>query len=271
MNFLFWNINKKDLTNEIVELVEEHQIDVLVLIECEISNNQLLDLLNHKDIIFKSSLHFVKHNRKISFFFKDDLINVKEITDERRYLAKQLSTDNNIINLVIVHYQSKLNWRDDDQYANIYELKEFIKKIEGEYQNDKTLLIGDFNMNPFEKGMAQTTGLHAVMDRNIALKKNRIVDDRKYEYFYNPMWSFFGENGKGKTHGTYYYQAANPICYFWNIFDQVLLRPSLIDFFDDDDLEIITEINGKSLLDNNGIIDKKNFSDHLPVKFTLKF
>jgi hypothetical protein len=36
LTFLFWNINRKPLGHLIAELVEEHQVDILLLAECSI-------------------------------------------------------------------------------------------------------------------------------------------------------------------------------------------------------------------------------------------
>jgi len=67
--------------------------------------------------------------------------------------------------------------------------------------------------------------------------------------------------------GTHYYSPAKPINYHWNLFDQVIMRPGLIDYFDDGYLDIVTEIKGTSLLTEAGLIDARHFSDHLPIKF----
>ena len=45
-SFLFWNINKKNLQRSIANLVRRHEIDVLMLAECEIEIDVLLRELN---------------------------------------------------------------------------------------------------------------------------------------------------------------------------------------------------------------------------------
>ena len=147
-------------------------------------------------------------------------------------------------------------------------LTETIRKKEDEVGHTRTVLVGDLNMNPFEDGVVSSTGLHAVMTRKIAEKKSRIVQDNEYLYFYNPMWSLFGDGSKGPP-GTYYYYKAEHKVYFWNIFDQVLLRPDLIDFFSNDDLMILDSDGKNVLLSSQGIPDINVASDHLPIYFTL--
>ena len=40
------------------------------------------------------------------------------------------------------------------------------------------------------------------------------------------IWATEAEIG-----GTFYYENAEPVCYFWNMYDQVLLRPELLEGF----------------------------------------
>jgi hypothetical protein len=83
------------------------------------------------------------------------------------------------------------------------------------------------------------------------------------------MWNHFGDNdGAG---GTFYYEGAEHLCYYWNLFDQVLLRPALLKGFAPENVRIPTSIRGFSLLQEDGQPDKETMSDHLPVTLELKF
>ena len=55
---------------------------------------------------------------------------------------------------------------------------------------------------------------------------------------------------------------------FWNMFDQVLIRPELLDRFCNEDLEIL-ETDGKKSLVNPSKTPRKKISDHLPILFRL--
>ena len=78
------------------------------------------------------------------------------------------------------------------------------------------------------------------------------------------MWGRMGDTSVGPP-GTYYYSRG----YFWNTFDQVLLRPALFEYFSNNQLQVIDKIAQKTLLTKNGKIDKK-ISDHLPIVITLE-
>jgi hypothetical protein len=87
-----------------------------------------------------------------------------------------------------------------------------------------------------------------------------------YGKFYNPMWKFL--SNEAPPYGTYFYDSGGIVNYYWHIFDQVIMRPQLIEAFDDDSLSIVTQIGGTSLL-AKGKPDKQ-YSDHLPIFFSLR-
>lgn len=113
--------------------------------------------------------------------------------------------------------------------------------------------------------MTKTTGVHSVSSRHVANKSSRVVKNRKYKFFYNPMWNKFGDFYG--VPGTYYYSKSTSEELFWNIFDQVVIRPDIIENFKMDDLNIISNIKGESLINSN---NKIIVSDHLPIEFTVE-
>jgi hypothetical protein len=128
--------------------------------------------------------------------------------------------------------------------------------------------VGDLNMNPFETGVVGANGLHAVMSRSLARRTARTVNGISYPFFYNPMWSRMGDSSAGPC-GTFYYERSEQVVYFWNTFDQVLLRPELLDRFDIEHLVVPTTAGGTPLVTSDGRPDKKSASDHLPLVFEL--
>lgn len=78
----------------------------------------------------------------------------------------------------------------------------------------------------------------AVMSRQVAQLRTRKLQEREYPFFYNPMWSLLGDATPGPP-GTYYYSPSGHASYYWHTFDQVLLRPDLLDVFENRDLHIL--------------------------------
>ena len=85
--------------------------------------------------------------------------------------------------------------------------------------------------------------------------------------FYNPMWNLFGDFSFPP--GSYYYRGNEVINSFWNIYDQVMIRPCIRDFFIDSELKILCETKNRKLIDKNNHPSKK-ISDHLPIIFEIR-
>jgi len=110
-------------------------------------------------------------------------------------------------------------------------------------------------------------GVHGMKDANIAKKKTRIVQGKRYDFFYNPMWNFLGDGNN--VPGTYFYCKAVHHNVMWNTFDQVLIRPNLLNFIKMSDIEIISSIGATNLIDFRTKQIKKTYSDHLPLLISL--
>ena len=104
--------------------------------------------------------------------------------------------------IVAVHLPSKLHQKDEDREFNVRNISDRISDQESRIGHNRTMVIGDFNMDPFENGMIVADGLHAVMDKNIAGIGDRRVGGKRYHLFYNPMWSRLGDDTIGPC-GTY--------------------------------------------------------------------
>jgi hypothetical protein len=72
-------------------------------------------------------------------------------------------------------------------------------------------------------------------------------------------------------HPAPYYKTTSSLDeYFWHTFDQVLIRPDLIDSFDETKLQVLTACCGMQFLRGSGIPDDSRASDHLPLLFDLE-
>ena len=270
LNFLFWNANGKPISQMAASLVAQREVDVLMLTEHErVDFSELMGNLNDEGIKFYPSSATLD---RIAMFTRFDPSFLALATDYAKsdrmvvfHLTLPYRTD---IILGAVHLPSKVYWSEQEQSQLATRYSNEIREVELLAGHTRTVLVGDFNMNPFEDGMTGSETFHAVMDRGIALRGARVVNGEERRYFYNPMWGRMGDLSLGPP-GTYYYGDSTPITYFWNTFDQVLIRPSLIDCFVNDKLSVITEVNSQSLLNDNGLPDRNIGSDHLPLMFSL--
>jgi hypothetical protein len=168
--------------------------------------------------------------------------------------------------IAAMHLESKLHRSNIHLWGKAKIVSDKIRQVESELGITRTVLVGDLNMNPFEMGVIQADGFHAVMTRDIARKRDRPIGDKVYPYFYNPMWGRFGDTTKGPP-GTYHSTNSSLDEYFWHTFDQVLVRPDLIDSFNEAELQVLTTCGGIKFLKESGKPDRSRVSDHLPVLF----
>ncbi len=268
-SFLFWNINGKDLLPLITDLVWHNDVDVLMLAESRIEPGLLLDSLNRADGGGYQYFPGIGCERiQVFARFPGDVLTPVEESERLtiRHLTPPGLTD---IILAIVHYPSKLHWDDASQALECCELSRVLRELEVRLNHSRTILVGDLNMNPFEDGVVGANGLHGVMSRQIAGGGSREVQHRQYPFFYNPMWNLFGDETPGPP-GTYYHANGTHKAFFWNMFDQVLVRPDLLDRFDARELRILDSANGFSLVGANGRPDGNRASDHLPLFFSIR-
>ncbi len=269
VSFLFWNLNGKPLHRTICRLAVKYQVDVFMFAELSSSPYELLADLNRLDIKQRYFLSPIIICDKIHIFTKFNYKYIKAIEESERLTIRHLQlpglTD---ILVAISHFPSKRFMSSESQVQECVPLIRDIEKAEEKICHSRTILVGDLNMNPFEDGLVGAVGLHAVNSKHVAMRNSRIVQGRAYQFFYNPMWGLFGDSAPGPP-GTYYYPGSEHITYFWNIFDQVLIRPDLINEFENSELMIITSDGEISFLTPSGFPNVNLVSDHLPIYFKL--
>jgi hypothetical protein len=259
--FLFWNLARKPLEDLVVNIVREESVDVVILAECEISLPTLLRRLGS----FHLGAGFCRRIKILTRFsskFLTPVFESERVSIRRLALPKRVE-----VLLAAVHLPSKLYFSGASQAGECAVLAKHIAEQERLAGHRRTILVGDFNMNPFEVGLISASGLHGVMSRSVARQGVRAIQGRSYPFFYNPMWNHLGDDREPA--GTYYYERAEHVNYFWNVFDQVLVRPDLMDNLKPGRVAILTKAGGRSLLTNEGRPDKLTASDHLPVLFVL--
>lgn len=268
LRFLFWNVNRKPLQAAIRRLVDQHDIDIVILAECTIPPAQLSLTLNlDTDRVFCRASPNGGLSEIYTRFMPDLLVPV--VWGHPRCMIRRLALPaREEILLVVVHLVSKLYRSEDDQFEECIAFADQIRAAEKVAGHERTILVGDVNMFPFERGLVHARGLSAVMTREIAAKVGRTVADKDYPFFYNPMWGLLGDGNRGPA-GTYYRRPKGHLGYYWYMFDQVLVRPALLDRFRNEDLEVLTTDGGEPLVTKRGLPDKRNASDHLPITFAL--
>ncbi len=270
--FAFWNLRgnytaswpaRKDrLRTLITNMATEFGVDVFMFAESAFQPEELIAALQVAKI---GRYCFPKaENKRIQIYtrFKQSALDEKYNSVDDRLTIRSLGTETTTVLLAVIHFQSQWYATPNDQAMQTQVVSRNIVQTENELGHQRTILVGDLNMNPFDPGMVHAQGLNSVMTRNLAERKDRVVAGEPYRMFYNPMWGHFGDRTPGPP-GTYYYQND----YQWNVFDQVLLRPQLMHSLEE--LKILDSIGTVGIVTNAGRPQRSEASDHLPILFRL--
>lgn len=263
--FLFWNLAKTVPPTLIGQACRDHNVDVLILAELEASTEAMLRQLNSGGEFRFFRPQTVRSS--VSCFFRLPRSSVTPIFDNGRISIQRITPPIGAALIVAAcHFPSKLHSSDEDQSYFLRRLRTEIDTAEKNAGHQNTMIIGDLNLNPFEPGLRAVDGLHAVMDKRIAQRKPRNFQGEHWDYFYNPMWRRLGDESSGPP-GTYYRSASSVTDPYWHTFDQLLLRPSLLQYYQSDNLQVLTRIGSQSLLGAVG--PDRSISDHLPLLVSL--
>jgi exonuclease III len=181
MKILFWNTNKNKVNDVIKEMIVELKPDMIGLAEYKDEKEKLLKMLSdEKEWYF----HLPKLGcERIDIFSRYSVNQVDDLLGFRYYTIKRIPDKRiGMINIALVHFPI-LHKSKMAQAANVNKLRTDIERIEKKLKNRNTVVIGDFNMNPFDEGMYGALGLHAIPFSYEADKISRIISEQKNTIF----------------------------------------------------------------------------------------
>lgn len=263
MKYLFWNTHKnKGINSTLCDLIIENCISVVVLAEYSADIDDLIDLL-------RSCGASMQQVPTVGC----DRIHI--LGETGLHIEPQLQTDRSSIQVIkentilcCVHlnsqiYSDNINRREIDIERIIGD----ILRLETELSTKNTIIVGDFNINPYDESCVSARYFHSVPIFEETTRESRTIAGKEFYMFYNPMWNFLGDFNE--PYGTYYHNSSDTVNPYWNVYDQVIIRPALRKQFVATSLKIITETTAISLLDRNKH-PNCDISDHLPITFEIK-
>lgn len=244
-------------------------LDIVILAESPFDSNLPLSGMAAANTLLPPN---TKTDCQLEIYYRESAVDLTALQSIRGRATAQIlkrKQSANAITLVAAHLESPQRVRrEENRKEDVRLLSLNILDIEQMQQNRRTLLVGDLNYDPYDLPLYGANYLHAVPTKTLANQKQRTVDGVERPYFYNPMWGHFGDKD-GSPAGTYYKRAADLDCRFWHIPDQLLLRPDLLKYWQDDYLAVLTRIGGQDLIKGDGTPDAASVSDHLPLLFCL--
>ena len=263
MKYLFWNTHKNEKINSVLcDLIIENGISIVVLAEYAADINELIQMLDIKGVSMQQyptigcdRIHIVGY---VGICIEPQL--------HADHWTIQVVDSNNI--LCCVHLNSQIySDHAEKREIDIEQIIDDVVKLEDELGVRNTIIVGDFNINPYDKSCISARYFHGIPVYEEAKRESRTISGKEFSMFYNPRWNFLGDFSE--PYGTYFYGSSFTVNPYWNVYDQVIIRPALRQRFVDKSLRIITKTEQISLLD-----EKKHpnlaISDHLPITFEIR-
>lgn len=263
MNFLFWNTNNRNVDDVLIDLIINESLDIVILAEYVRDSTSLLKKLMKRDVEYYKLSNI--GCKRINIFTRLTPSHFKYSSECEYYTIRELKQPGHLnLLMAFVHLPSKLYMTESDQLQETICFKEELERAEAKNDNRNSIVLGDFNMNPFEPGMIAASSMHSIPCSKTAKKGTRTIKGRDHTMFYNPMWNLFGDFNEKP--GTYFHSSSMYNAIFWNMPDQIILRPHLVQYFDKDSLKIIDSTPTQKLTNLKG---HPNVSDHLPIMFSM--
>lgn len=257
MKILFWNTKRnKNINPYIVNLVCDHEVDVLVVAEYRADAIEL-------GYLFQESRTFLEKCNTLGCDRLDIWSSYKNIEAglQDSYYSIQIISNEYI--LCGVHMITDLHGdRSDERLLIAQQIMHDVQKTEEKIKSQKTIIVGDMNEMPYGKSCLNANGFHGLPALNISDKSTRKVNKREYRKFYNPMWNLLGDFEYPP--GTYYLNQSKLHSPMWYMLDQVMISMDVLPLFHRERLKIITSGSLFDLKDSGGHPNKK-ISDHFPI------
>jgi hypothetical protein len=267
ITILFWNLDKKSqVLSHVPCLAQAHAPDIFILAECPNNLSPSITALNKLNLgTFREEANARAKVRALTRLdqgaFRHKLTSLGREMAVWSIRAPKLSPPEALV--AGVHMPSKAGGNTEaDQLSVAIEVSKELVDIEDEHNHRNTLVIGDFNMQPYDEGMTMVTGFHGLMTKSLSHLPDRKHRQQLRRRFYNPTWGLFGDRTPGPA-GSFYWHSSVLHNTHWELLDQVLVRPALIEHLHD--LRILDRDGNHSLVGPEGGPDRDYLSDHLPI------
>jgi Endonuclease/Exonuclease/phosphatase family len=266
--FLLWNTNRKNLDSLVQDLVREHKIDILLLVEYYPSETKstLSTLLLTDGLVRRNSSERFGVFSRLNYGMNSAPVMA---LGDRVELWNWFPEPNKEARFALVHGLDRMHNDDGTRRVFFHRIVDAVRQDENK-SHRRTIVVGDFNAHPFESAILSSDGLHAIGIRQVGAATRRLVrwGSEEEDFFYNPMWRMYGHVAPMEAGmATHYWQKYQAGELFWHMLDQVVIRPEESGSFPEDHLKIISRVGTATLLAPDGTPDKTVGSDHLPIVF----
>jgi len=261
MKCIYWNTKNISEIDRVIEIATQENPDLIFLSETSIEllnvNSDQLDKIGYE--------YFPNPGCERVIILKRKVIDIELGLQTRYYTSLKITGINT--HIISVHLPSQM-------FQHMDALKEFIRDFRtnidseiGSSLTERILIIGDFNVSPFDKAMIDFDGFVATNSINARSEITHLGKNRST--YYNPTWQLYSRN---YFPGTKHFKRPSGSSYDvleFHYLDQVVISQRLRQDMATDNIEIIENAESHSFFDKT-----KNMiegSDHSPIMYEFKF
>ena len=255
MELLFWNMGKND--------------NAALALECMCSNGvSVAAFAEYSGTEFSDELLRGTGYRVLGFggcdkiqVFVDRAVDVINCFEESRFAVFVLVCSGVRFVFAATHLVDRMSSPGaQPRLEDIRQMMDVVHGYELSLGIDKTVVIGDFNANPYDEELLLPSAFNAMLFKGILRARgSRTWHDKSYPFMYNPTVNWLSEDTE--TYGSHYYSSDDGTSPVWNCYDQALVSRTLMD-----------GVRSYSYLRRIGETDliarrrpKRKISDHLPL------
>lgn len=257
----FWNLKRAN--RFAVDLVRSENPDLLVLAECTDPDGVLAGL---RALSPRWTRVHDTEPQRVEFFTKSEARTELLSQGLRHAILGVHDTPLGSLLIAGAHFRSRMHAAVGRIAGDAAALRSDVLNAERESGHRRTVLIGDFNLNPFDRGLSSRDYLWGSCDKRLARRLMSSAATQE-SAFYNPSWSRMGDESIGPS-GTYYTASEHDLDHRFHTFDQALIRPSLLDSYEAGGLHVLKSVGTIDLTSANGIPTSRG-PDHLPIILEL--
>lgn len=265
MRIVYWNVNRTDLSSLVCSIASATNADLIVLNENSVPSFITLEKLQ-QEVSPEFFVPRASTEKRFQCFCRHPDLDMTEVHSGFRISVRSLRISGTFSLLALVHGVDIQNYDTEERQSFAQSIATELEFVKQNWKSNRIILMGDFNMNPFDRGMNLAAGLNAMMTKACAVAGTRRHLDKDYDLYYNPMWSYLGDLSEGPAGTIYDTSRRGP--YGWSMLDQAILSHSVLSLFEG--VKILTTAGANSLLDGKGRPDSVNASNHLPVMLELR-
>ena len=231
IKYLFWNVYRKNLIGVLIDVILENNVDIVALAETRALDIQgVINALRAKNQDWKVLEICPKSDLRV--LAKADL-RISVHREEKRFVSCKILNGEELYLFSVVNLSSPMYLEESARDIRAMNISQVLRKLdEGIFESSeyKSIIVGDFNLQPYSQGISSVHGFNATMSISNAKRIYRKVEGEKKFFYFNPTWKLMGDNKI--VQGTYYNSSdQQEKSIFWYSFDELLIRPYFIDKF----------------------------------------